>query len=226
MSVSPARLLILMIVCWVCLLRQPLAVEAQNIEARVIGGKPAGSGKYPYAQISLQMPRWNGDRKAHQCGGSLIAPDMILTAAHCVGWFTEAHIGRYNFNSRAEQYDIIGIKSTKTHDNFVAEGFRFDYAVVLLEDAVTNISPVQLNNDNALPTPDTDLVVVGWGATEYSQDGASNYPSKFMKGEVKSMSNEDCKATVVGTKALYFREVFSEMLCASEDGVDACSGDR
>lgn len=223
MVVSPA--LVVLMVVWVLPLRQPQAAEAQNIEARVIGGKPAKSGQYPYAQISLQKPKVGGD-DAHQCGGTLIAPEIIITAAHCVGWFTEAHINRYDFDSKVEEYDIVGVKSTKTHENFVAEGFRFDYAVVLLEHAVTNISPVQLNNDNVLPTPGTDLVVLGWGATEYGEDGASKYPSEFMKGKVTSMSNADCGATVVGTKALYYREIFPEMVCASEDGVDACSGDR
>jgi len=45
-------------------------------ESRIIGGTRAMDGEYPYA-VSLQ------DEKGPYCGASLIAPDMLLTAAHC-----------------------------------------------------------------------------------------------------------------------------------------------
>jgi secreted trypsin-like serine protease len=205
--------------------RQPQTV-AQELKPLIIGGNPTNKGQYPYAQVSLQKPRFQGDRNGHECGGSLIAGDMILTAAHCIGWFTEVHIGRYDYDDWSEEYDIIGVKSTQAHDMFESNSFRFDFAVVLLEQAVSGISPVVLNTDDATPTPGTDMVVLGWGATQYDQDGAKSYPSKLMRGDVVPISNVDCQATVVGSKALYFGSVFDEMICAYSDGVDACSGDR
>jgi trypsin len=45
---------------------------------RIIGGSQTSSSRYPYA-VSIQ------DDIGHFCGGSLIASDMILTAAHCQG---------------------------------------------------------------------------------------------------------------------------------------------
>src|SRR5262249_24474941 len=52
------------------------------IEPRVIGGTPAPVGAYPW-QVSIGLagvPQLNG----HFCGGSLINPQWIITAAHCV----------------------------------------------------------------------------------------------------------------------------------------------
>jgi len=47
-------------------------------------------GEYPYA-VSLQ------DEKGPYCGASLIAPDMLLTAAHCKqNKSIKAVIGRYD----------------------------------------------------------------------------------------------------------------------------------
>jgi secreted trypsin-like serine protease len=46
----------------------------------IVGGTPAPEGKYPY-QVRLYGSM--EDEKGH-CGGSLIAPQWVLTAAHCV----------------------------------------------------------------------------------------------------------------------------------------------
>lgn len=44
---------------------------------KIINGTTAQHGTYPWI-VSLQI------NKRHHCGGSLIQPDWVLTAAHCV----------------------------------------------------------------------------------------------------------------------------------------------
>ena len=55
------------------------AALAEDTEM-IVGGTPAPDGKYPY-QVRLYESL--EDEKGH-CGGSLIAPQWVLTAAHCV----------------------------------------------------------------------------------------------------------------------------------------------
>lgn len=53
--------------------------------ARIVGGTVAENGAWPW-QVSLQM------RGYHVCGGSIIGPSWILSAAHCVyGWAPVPH---------------------------------------------------------------------------------------------------------------------------------------
>lgn len=44
---------------------------------RIVGGDDAQVGQFPH-QVSLRQ------LSSHICGGSIIAPQIILTAAHCV----------------------------------------------------------------------------------------------------------------------------------------------
>ena len=49
------------------------------IDGRIMGGEDAEPGRYAY-MVSLQSI---DNRLSHFCGGTLIAPDIVLTAAHC-----------------------------------------------------------------------------------------------------------------------------------------------
>ena len=49
----------------------------------IIGGSNASSGRYSY--FACLRAVFNGETGGHFCGGAVIAPKVILTAAHCAG---------------------------------------------------------------------------------------------------------------------------------------------
>jgi len=69
--------------------RELHGTSSRDTNTRIIGGNEAVEDRHAYA-VSLY------DNIGHFCGGSLIAKDVVLTAAHCKGGEYFAVAGRHN----------------------------------------------------------------------------------------------------------------------------------
>jgi len=123
----------------------------------IVGGTQASEGEFPWfvAFDPLVM-----------CGGSLIAPDRVLTAAHCVvgGPPSSVLVGPTNIND-GEQIDVL---CASYHPDFRVgiRGDLFNDIAVLKLASNSTAQPVTLNSDINYPSVEgTPLTVIGYGAT-------------------------------------------------------------
>ena len=161
-------------------LSAPGAALAEEDTEMIVGGSPAPEGKYPY-QVRLYGSL--EDNKG-SCGGSLIAAQWVLTAAHCMYArldddtkraidANEVVIG-YGSNDRKETTKVE-IAEIFVHPKYRAcegdlrcsDAAKADIALLKLKTPIANPKTVALVDPETEPTllvPGAKVVVTGWGA--------------------------------------------------------------
>jgi len=187
--------------------------------AYVIGGLPAPEGRFPYVCALF-------DGRDFMCGGTLIDPYWVLTAAHCVdkGSRKAAHnpvvyCGAY---SNITEYD--GDQATASRQSYYPIKFNGDH------ENGFDIALVELREPFDLPLPQLNFGVycefevgqqfsaVGWGY-EYSNSGRHAETLQHAP-MLDFVPRKNCNA-----EGVYNGIVAEQQICAGSGGQDTCQGD-
>lgn len=183
----------------------------------------AAEDRYSY-MVSLQETR------GHFCGGSLIAKDMVLTAAHCVSSDgdedIEVFIGRHDFGDK--DGDVVRCKKSKRHPNYKSSTDEYDFALLYLSRPTTaNVKLVKLNKQGNFPPVGATAYTMGWGDTEQKDDKMS-FPDELQVVALEVISNEECRnaeGKVGDYSDSYEDYIFDDMMCTFTENKDACQDD-
>jgi secreted trypsin-like serine protease len=199
----------------------------------VVGGTDVPDGKYPF-MATLQFEGFGPSAyDRHFCGGTLIGPYTVLTAAHCVTWIAPEEedqlsviVGRTLLTNET-QGQARGVTDFIVHPGYNPEEGSFvpDVAVLLLDEPVTDIQPVALvtPGTDALERPGRVVTGVGWGnivrQDPFPGGGVSVYPDRLQEVGVPIVSDDECQVSYEGSVVPEYE------VCAGRTGKDTCQGD-
>jgi trypsin len=177
----------------------------------------AQPGRYSYMAALTEGLRENGSIESY-CGGSMVAPDVLLTAAHCVDGWPLASVAIGGYNKRKWKGEVIAMSKVIVHEDFNWWTMQNDFAIVILEKVTTmNVTFPKLNGNDLYPADGTISRVMGWGTTSFG----GRQSKKLLEVDIPIISNEDCDECYGGNDT-----IFDSMICAYQTGggVDSCLG--
>jgi len=175
---------------------------------QVVGGSQVADGTYEDAAGIIFG-------NSVSCTGVLVAPNVVLTAGHCVGGITHVILGTNDYQQGGE---VIRVERTIEHNNSWS---TYDAAVLVLEeDAQTE--PVMIAQDCILEDYLYDgatVTIVGYGATD---NYGYQYGSKLNEADT-TVDDDDCTSMQYGCNSSV--SPGGEIGAGGSDSIDSCYGD-
>ena len=197
-----------------------------KLEKRIVGGEDVlidtASSGYPWYSAMFKTgsrERWGG------CGGTLIGPWYVLTAAHCVSstdpdkyaWDIGAYCSRddraNNCNQTAE---YIGVSEVHVHPYYI--GNRENDLVLMRLNKPSSQQYIHPDDGTVCELENMEpLTVIGFG--RINNRGETAY--RLQHTEVGVLDNLMCRGKYAGVGA----EITDDMLCSYKEFTDTCQGD-
>lgn len=200
--------------------------DKRELNSRIVGGKVANPTRYPfYTYVTIKKKKAGSSKYEYSvCGGSLIAQDVVLTAAHCIDANKPIVSVTVNVNYTSD-VDTTGYeyprKVTKRipYPMYNSDTDVADLGILILDSPVKGVPLVKLNTASSTPTNGQSLSVIGFGYI----DNEETDPEYLMEVSVPTVSQQDCN----DSNSYDGKIVQSAMICAgtTQGGKDSCNGD-
>jgi secreted trypsin-like serine protease len=212
-----------------------MATPGQRLAPEIVGGQEATIEQFPWQVFVLVVAVEGGNVTEAACGGSILSPTVVLTAAHCVthegttvrypatDMFVVAGVA--NVAEAVEQIkapldsQMVGVASLRTHPYYSVSPIRDDVAVLTLGEELNLAGPtakaIPLVATGATPPAGTPLSLSGFGKQNGAPTASPNW--RLYSTALTAMSSDACRDLVAPESAV--------TLCAIAATSSACQGD-
>nr|XP_056716791.1 transmembrane protease serine 13-like [Euleptes europaea] len=191
----------------------------QRMSGRIVGGTETSASKWPW-QVSLQYG------STHICGGTIIDPLWVLTAAHCFFMNSEKILDEWKVYAGGSDLshltEAVPVSQVIINSNYSDDHDDYDIALMRLERPLAlsaQVRPACLPMSGQKFLPGRTCSITGFGKTSENDENTS---PKLREAEVRIIDYKLCNSQNV-----YEGYLTPRMMCAGylQGGRDSCQGD-
>lgn len=196
----------------------PNHTSGANERNLIVNGIPAYPADYPFFVWTAEDEYdFTAD---NVCGASLIHPDIIVSAAHCQGYF---NYGVRLYDPETRNYDRrLKVVEQHRHPRFNEnnENLNYDIMVLKLEKPVFDIPLAKLNRASDFPFPSNSLTAIGYGKLGVDD----RFARTLRLATFEVLPGDECESRL---RRVHGTEFGEDLLCADSKGggQSICSGD-
>jgi len=201
---------------------------SSDFKPKIVGGIPAKlEGNEHMVSIRSKAHEYVQFGSGHYCGGSLIAPNLVLTTANCLidqrsltpvsADLIVVVMGALKLNDRINSH-IREVNRVTVHEKFIEHVLQNDIGLLHLNKPFELSSSIKIipYAQKADYSVGQSVDLAGWGATVMGGD----FSPLMMTTTVKIVSRDECKRAYRN-----YNDIIDTMFCAADKDKDSCQGD-
>ncbi|XP_029774725.1 complement factor D-like isoform X2 [Suricata suricatta] len=182
----------------------------------IVGGRPARPHAWPF-MVSLQL------RGGHFCGGTLVAPNFVMSAAHCVDGMADGKVqvllGAHSLSQPEPSKRLYEVRRAVPHPDSRPDTIDHDLLLLQLSDKAElgpNVQPLAWQRLDRDVAAGTLCDVAGWGVVSHT----GRRPDLLQQLQLRVLDRATCNQ-----RTYHDGTITQSMMCGESNRRDTCKGD-
>ncbi|XP_028672747.2 mast cell protease 1-like isoform X2 [Erpetoichthys calabaricus] len=186
-----------------------------------------GTVAVPHSRPYIAFLIITKERQLEMCGGFLIYPNVILTAAHCKGKAITVILGAHYHSKNEKSQQRIPVQKMITHEAYNDMTLENDIMILKLQFNATitkEVKTIRLPSEDDHFGPGTTCLVAGWGLTSFPGNSSNVLREVAVKIKEHCNSASEICARGIDKKGTCYGDSGGPLVCPGRNNIPTAVG--